>query len=375
MAVYTHLGAEDLARLIAHYDVGELVSAKGIAEGVSNSNWLVETTAGRFILTMYERRIDVAQLPFFLGLLDHLAAKGCAVPATIHDREGAASRLVDGKSVALIEFLPGVSPSAATPRQAEAVGAALARVHLAAQDFGQSRLNDLAPRDMLEMLERCGKMRLGSIDQALAQVLERARSLVQRWPADLPRSIIHSDLFPDNVLMLDEKVSGMIDFYFACEDMMAYDIAVTHAAWCFDKTGEQFDSEIGAALITGYESVRQLESAEREALPLLAQGACLRFVASRAEDWLDTPADAQVLRKDPMDFVRRWISTPSRVLRHLPEPVEPLNGAAMKKVEIFTDGACKGNPGPAAGGALLRMGSHEKELSAAKRKRPTTVWK
>ena len=306
MAVYTHLGAEDLARLIAEYDVGELVSAKGIAEGVSNSNWLIETTRARYILTMYERRIDIAQLPFFLGLLDHLAEQGCAVPATIHDRSGAASRVIDGKAVALIEFLPGVSPSQATAEQAHAVGSALAEVHLAARTFGRTRPNDLAPSDTLAMLERCGSEQLAGIDPGLAGFLPRARALVANWPGGLERSIIHSDLFPDNVLMLDGRVSGMIDFYFACEDMMAYDLAVTHAAWCFDKTGRRFDKAAGQALVAGYESVRTLQQDERAALPVLAQGACLRFVASRAEDWLETPSDANVLRKDPMDFARRW---------------------------------------------------------------------
>ena len=306
MAVYTHLGAEDLAQLIREYDVGELVSAKGIAEGVSNSNWLIETTRGRYILTMYERRIDIAQLPFFLGLLDHLAAAGCAVPGTVHDRSGAASRTMDGKAVALIEFLPGVSPDRATAAQAHAVGAALAKVHMAAQDFEPRRPNDLAPADTLAMLDRCGEAGLSSINADLPGILPKARKLVERWPQDLPRSIIHSDLFPDNVLMLEDKVSGMIDFYFACHDMMAYDLAVTHAAWCFDKTGARFEAAVGVALVEGYESVRKLNDAERSALPDLAQGACLRFVASRAEDWLDTPQGAHVERKDPMAFVRRW---------------------------------------------------------------------
>jgi len=295
MAVYTTLGAETLAELVAAYDVGELVSAKGIAEGVSNSNWLIETrrsngrshgATSRFILTMYERRIDVNELPFFLDLLDHLAAHGCAVPATIHDREGASLRNIDGKAVALIQFLPGVSPSRPTPAQAEAVGAALAKVHLAGRDFPGKRADRLDP--------------------ALPEALALAAEVAARWPTDLPRSIIHSDLFPDNVLMLGQEVTGLIDFYFACDGLMAYDLAVTHAAWCFDKPGGLFDAALGEALVAGYESVRLLDHAERAALPLLAQGACLRFVASRAEDWLDTPPGAQVQRKDPMDFVRRW---------------------------------------------------------------------
>ena len=312
MAVYTPLGAETLAELVAAYDVGELVSAKGIAEGISNSNWLIETrhpgsaSGKRFILTMYERRIDIAELPFFLDLLDHLAARGCAVPATIHDCAGASLREVAGKAVALIAFLPGVSPSAPTPAQARAVGGALAAVHLAAMDFTQTRRDRLDPQTNYAVLERCGVAGLAEIDPALPSAIDMATDVLSRWPDDLPRSIIHSDLFPDNVLMLGEQVTGLIDFYFACNGMMAYDLAVTHAAWCFDKRGSHFSPEIGSALIEGYENVRPLSPGERAALPVLAEGACLRFTASRAEDWIDAPAGAQLIRKDPMDFVRRW---------------------------------------------------------------------
>lgn len=305
MAVYTHLGAEALAELIACYDVGELVSAKGIAEGVSNSNWLVETTAGRFILTMYERRIETGDLPFFLGLLDHLSARGCAVPRTIHDVEGNALRMVEGKAVALIEFLPGVSVDRPNAAQAHAVGAALAAMHVAALDFPASRDNALGPAASLATLGKCGAQALATIDPALPETVAIAARISGGWPRDLPGSICHTDLFPDNVLMLGTQVSGMIDFYFACNEAMAYDLAVTHAAWSFDRRGERFDRAVGHALIAGYETVRYLEAPERAALPILAQAACLRFVASRAEDWLETPADALVMRKDPMDFVRR----------------------------------------------------------------------
>lgn len=311
MAVYTHLGAEVLAGLVAEYDVGELTSVKGIAEGISNSNWLVETTGAdgagaRFILTMYEYRIELADLPFFLALLDHLADKGCPVPRTIHDRAGQRFRLLDGKAIALIEFLPGVSVSAPTPGQAEAVGRALAQLHLAAADFPATRANGMGPAEWQRLADALGPNGLAAIDPHFAtQVARDLPAVIAAWPADLPRGTIHADLFPDNVLMLGNRVAGLIDFYFACTDLLAYDLAVTHAAWCFSGDGKQFDAALSAALLTGYEAVRPLEPAERVALPLLAQGAALRFAMTRAWDWVHTPADALVTRKDPLAYARR----------------------------------------------------------------------
>jgi homoserine kinase type II len=311
MAVYTQLGAEVLARLINTFDVGELVSAKGIAEGVSNSNWLIDTTGrdgagARFILTMYEQRTEVADLPFFLGLLDHLADHGCPVPRTIHDRDGAAYRLLDGKAVALIEFLPGVSVSEPTPAQAHAVGRTLAQLHLAVSDYPAQRANGLALTQWRELLGDCGAQGLEDIHPELGGLVARELAvLAQAWPSDLPRSIIHADLFPDNVLMLGDTVTGLIDFYFACTDVTAYDVAVTHAAWCFANDGRRFDAKVSAALLAGYEEVRPLSPAERAALPVLARGAAMRFLATRAYDWINTPADALVTRKDPMAFARR----------------------------------------------------------------------
>ncbi|MEJ5975521.1 homoserine kinase [Novosphingobium sp. PS1R-30] len=311
MAVYTQLGAEALAAIISEFDVGALVSAKGIAEGVSNSNWLIDTAGkdgngARFILTMYEARTEVSELPFFLGLLDHLAARDCPVPRTIHDRAGQAYRLHDGKALALIEFLPGVSVSEPTADQARAVGAALAQVHLAAADFPGRRSNGLALADWVELAEACGADGLHEISLGLdRQISDELLHLAAHWPRDLPHSVIHADLFPDNVLMLGDRVTGLIDFYFACHDITAYDLAVTHAAWCFSNDGTHFDAALSQALLAGYESVRPLLDEERAALPILARGAAMRFLMTRAYDWMNTPADAMVTRKDPLAFARR----------------------------------------------------------------------
>ena len=311
MAVYTHLGAEELAELIAAYDVGELVSAKGIAEGVSNSNWIIETsgsdgTGARFILTMYERRIELSDLPLFLSLLDHLAARDCPVPGTIHDREGAAFRMIGDKAVALIEYLPGVSVDHPTANQAHSVGKALAQMHLAVDDFEHQRHQTMGLAEWDHTINRCGAEALDSIDPALADfAFDELGVLAGEWPGGLPHGVVHCDLFPDNVLMLGDRVSGLIDFYFAATDFFAYDLAVTHAAWSFERGGHSYRPEIGAALLRGYQSVRELSAAELAAMLVLVRGACMRFVSSRAADWLDTPDGALVARKDPMDFVRR----------------------------------------------------------------------
>lgn len=306
MAVYTHVPAEEMEALLARYaGAGVLVSAKGIAEGVENSNYLVDTSDHRYILTLYEKRVDVADLPFFLALLDHLADKGLPVPRALRDREGVQLQTVSGRPACLIEFLNGVSVSHPTPAQAHAAGAALGRMHGALADFSGRRANALGPDGWAALAARCGDD-LDAIAPGLkARVDEELDYISDNWPGDLPRSVIHADLFPDNVLMLGDRVSGMIDFYFAAHEIRAWDVAVTHAAWCFENDGGGFDQARAAALIAGYDAAFGLSPAERAAFPALARGACLRFLLTRAWDWLNTPADALVTRKDPLAFLRR----------------------------------------------------------------------
>ncbi len=306
MAVYTQVSAEEMAALLTRYeDAGQLVSAKGIAEGVENSNYLVETDLHRFFLTLYEKRIDVDDLPFFFALLDHLADAGNRVPRTIKDRDGVQLQQVAGRPACLIEFLSGVSVSHPTATQAQAVGEALGRMHAALADFAGDRPNALGLAGWHELAERCGDD-LDRIASGLGQrVADELAYLDAHWPADLPTAVIHADLFPDNVLMLGDTVTGLIDFYFACREIRAWDVAVTHAAWSFENDGTGYHADLGAALIAGYDAGFGLSDAERAALPVLARGACLRFLLTRAWDWLNTPADAMVNRKDPLAFLRR----------------------------------------------------------------------
>ena len=301
MAVYTQVSAEALAGFLARYDVGELVSAKGIAEGVENSNYLVDTTRGRFILTLYEKRVAADDLPFFMALLDHLAAKGLPVPPAIADRSGVAIQELAGRPTCLIRFLPGVSLSHPTPAQATAAGRALAAMHDAVRDFSGSRANSMGVESWRPLFEQCGRS-LDRIDPTFHDGLAAALDTVlPSWPVNGDRCVIHADLFPDNVLMLGDEVTGLIDFYFACTDLRLYDLAVTHTSWCFDPAGRGYDAAIGSALLDGY----GMDATERAQLAVLCMGACIRFALSRAWDWLNTPADALVTRKDPLAYMRR----------------------------------------------------------------------
>ena len=305
MAVYTPVAAEEMAELLARYEAGTLVSAKGIAEGVENSNFLIDTTAGRFILTLYEKRVDTDDLPFFLSLLDHLADRGLPVPRAVRDRDARQLQVVAGRPACLIEFLPGVSVTHPTRTQAAAVGAALGAMHAALADFDSDRPNALGLSEWHKLAGRCGDD-LDVIKQGLRQrVADELAWLDLHWPHHLPRSVIHADLFPDNVLMRGAEVGGIIDFYFACSEVRAWDLAVAHAAWSFDADGRDYRAEIGDAIIQGYSQTFGLSTAEQAAFPALARGACLRFLLTRAWDWLNTPADAIVTRKDPTAFLRR----------------------------------------------------------------------
>ncbi len=306
MAVYTQVSAEALGAFLAKFDHGELVSAKGIAEGVENSNYLVDTTTGRFILTLYEKRVSADDLPFFMAMLDHLAVDGNPVPRALPDRSGALIHELCGRPACLIEFLTGVSGSHPTETQARAAGAAMGSLHISLAGFAQERANTLGPDGWRTLLAKCGR-NLDAIEPGLFDTVSAAaNAVVAAWPTGLPRTVIHADLFPDNVLMLGDRVTGLIDFYFACTDIRAYDLAIMHSAWAFDAQGENYDASVGKALVAGYVDQHPLSAAERAALPVLAQGACLRFLATRAWDWLNTPADALVTRKDPLAYWRRF---------------------------------------------------------------------
>lgn len=306
MAVYTHVDPDDLAALVARYDIGTVQSCKGIAEGVENSNFLLETTGGRFILTLYEKRVSEGDLPFFVDLLAHLAASACPVPAMIRDRDGIAVQRIAGRAACIIQFLPGISLTHPTPAQCEAAGAALGAMHRALEGYGGARENSMGQRHWRAVAAATGD--LDAVRPGLQAIVDDELAYLDaHWPTDLPSHVVHADLFPDNVLTLGDRVTGLIDFYFAASDFRAYDLVITHAAWTFSADGSHCDPALAHAMMRGYGTKVVLTEAERAALPLLARGAALRFLLTRAHDWVHTPADALVTRKDPAPFLARLL--------------------------------------------------------------------
>ena len=316
MAVFTDITETELGAFLAEYDLAELRSYRGIAEGSENSNFVLHTGKGEFILTLYEKRVDEADLPFFLGLMQHLALKGINCPLPVARRDGSLIGRLAGRPAAIITFLEGVWPRRPTAPQCREVGKALAAMHIASADFTLSRPNALSLAGWRK-LWAASRDRSGEVDAGLKDDIDADFELFARaWPSGLPAGVIHADLFPDNVFFLGNRLSGLIDFYFACNDFYAYDVATCLNAWCFEKDGA-YNITKGAALLSGYESVRPLTAAEKDALPILARGSALRFTLTRLYDWLTIPDGALVQKRDPTEFVRRW-----RFHRHVASATE-----------------------------------------------------
>jgi homoserine kinase type II len=304
MAVYTEVTDEALEAFLADYDIGSIVAFRGIAEGVENSNYSLKTTQGDFILTLYEKRVDPADLPWFLGLMEHLARREITCPQPVRAKDGEALRELSGRHAAITTFLPGVWPRRVRVEHCGPVGGALAALHLAGADYKPGRPNALGSHGWLPLLERC-RARADEVQPNLAAELDTALTeILAAWPVALPAGHIHADLFPDNVFFLDDHLSGLIDFYFAATDFFAYDVAVCLNAWCFE-ADFSFNVTKGRAMLRAYETVRPLCAEERAALPVLCRGAAMRFLLTRLYDWLNTPDGAMVTRKDPTEYLRR----------------------------------------------------------------------
>jgi homoserine kinase type II len=304
MAVYTEVPDNDLRAFVEQYDIGEVVSCKGIAEGVENSNFLLHTANGAYILTLYEKRVHPEDLPFFLGLMQHLAAKGLNCPTPLNGKDGRALRELCGRPAAICSFLEGMWPRRPNERHCQLLGAALADLHVKGSDFPMKRPNNLSLAGWRELAAKT-EARADEVEAGLgALIADELRFLETHWPRGLEIGTIHADLFPDNVFFLADKLSGLIDFYFACTDFLAYDLAVCINAWCFEPDNS-FNTTKARLMVRAYDSHRKLPEAELAALPILARGSALRFLLTRLYDWLNHPPGAFVKPKDPLEYRRK----------------------------------------------------------------------
>jgi homoserine kinase type II len=304
VAVYTEVSDEELSAFLETYDIGTVLSYKGIAEGVENTNYFLHTTQGSYILTLYEKRVREADLPFFLGLMQHLALKGLNCPLPVSNRRGEALGRVAGRPAVIITFLEGIAVRRPTAQHCWALGAALAKLHLAGEDFDLRRPNALSLEAWAPLFAQA-EAQADTVSPGLAERTRRElANLEASWPRGLPTGIIHADLFTDNVFFIGSEVSGLIDFYFACTDAFAYDVAICLNAWCFEIDGS-FNLTKGRAMLAGYQSMRRLDADEVEALPILCRGSAMRFMLTRLVDWLNVPPGALVKPKDPLEYDRK----------------------------------------------------------------------
>jgi len=306
VAVYTEVSDEALRNFLADYDIGELIAYRGIAEGVENSNYSLRTggrdhRGGDYILTLYEKRVNPADLPWFLGLMGHLSDHGVVCPQPVPARDGNPLRPLAGRLAGITTFLPGVWPRRVELSHCAPLGAALASLHLAGANYAPQRANALSPNNLRGLLDPC-LARADELEAGLGAALQDSLTAIETsWPDHLPRGQIHADLFPDNVFFLDGRISGLIDFYFACSDALAYDLAICINAWCFEPDGS-FNYSKSRALLGAYRTLRPLTAEETAALPLLTRGAAMRFLLTRLYDWLHTPAGALVTPKNPLEY-------------------------------------------------------------------------
>lgn len=311
MAVYTHLSTEEIAAFINRYALGKLMYAKGMAEGVENSNYLLGVVdpkgkEARYIFTIYEQRVRSEDLPFFLSVMEHLASRGFPCPVPLHAKDGGAIQHIKGKACAIITFLPGGGSKEVTPLHASLLGEAAAKLHRAGENFDLARPNALSLPGWQGLFHKTAS-RLNTIEPDLENMVKRELEfLAIHWPKaqTLPQGVIHADLFPDNVFFNDGKLSGVIDFYFACNDFLAYEVAICMNAWCFEPQ-ETLNIAKARALLAAYDKIRPLHSTEKDALPLLARGASLRFLLTRAHDKLFPVEGAVVTQKDPLEYANK----------------------------------------------------------------------
>lgn len=304
MAVYTKISDSEIAALLQNYDIGTIKYLKAIEQGIDNSNYFLTTDVNKYIFTIYEDRIEEGELPFFLGLMQHLSDKNIPCPVPLQNKNGDNLSRINNRPCAIVSFLNGKSTSEITKNHTSELGHYMAKMHIAASDFSMQRENNLALKDWGKIFNQV-KSDADKIQKGLSSQIEQELGfLTVNWPKSLYSGVIHADLFPDNVFFENDHLAGIIDFYFACNDFLIYDFAICLNAWCFDSP-DNLNKEKAKAMFDSYNSVRPVSEEELKALPVLARGAAMRFLLTRLHAWFNPAEDALVKPKDPMEYVEK----------------------------------------------------------------------
>ena len=307
MAVYTKLSEEKLKKFFSKYSLGNLLNYKGIEEGIENTNYFIQTEKGKFILTVYEKRVDEKDLPFFISLMRNLFDNNFPSPEPIINNNGNYISEIAGKKAAVVSFLEGRSKKNLNPSDCFDVGVSTAKLHLITKNLTQKRENKLSVDSWKKIYNKV-KKDCSKIHPKLTDVIEKnLLEIEKKWPKNIPSGIIHADLFPDNVFFKNNKLSGIIDYYFSCYDFYSFEIAICLNALCFEGKNENLSFNVTKAkkFIDGYSTIRKLEKAEKESLKILCQGAALRFLLTRVFDYLNLTEGAIVKIKDPVEYLKR----------------------------------------------------------------------
>jgi len=307
MAVYTKLSEAELKEFFSKYNLGKLLNYKGIKEGIENTNYFTETEKGKFILTIYEKRVEEKDLPFFMSLMRNLYDKNFPSPEPIINRNGSYISEILKKKASIVSFIEGKSKTNLDPDDCYQVGIYTAKLHLVTKNLTGKRENKLSVKSWRDLYNKV-KNDCSKIQKNLPKIIEKNLSGIEKnWPKDIPAGIIHADLFPDNIFFKNNKLSGIIDYYFSCYDFYAFEIAICLNALCFEGKNENLSFNVTKAkkFIDGYSSIKKLTEKEKDSLKILCKGAAIRFLLTRVFDYLNLIEGAIVKIKDPIEYLKR----------------------------------------------------------------------
>jgi len=307
MAVYTKLSESELKDFFSKYNLGKLLNYRGIKEGIENTNYFTEAEKGKFILTIYEKRVEEKDLPFFISLMKNIYDKNFPSPEPIINKNGSYISEILKKKAAIISFIDGNTKKNLSPDECYQVGTYAAKLHQITKKLNIKRENKLSVSSWREIYNKVRK-NCTKIDKNLPEIIEKNLNDIEKnWPKNIPSGIIHADLFPDNIFFKKNKLSGIIDYYFACHDFYAFEIAICLNALCFEGSKENLSFNVTKAtkFINGYSSIRKLTDEEKNSLIILCKGAAIRFLLTRVFDYLNLIEGAIVTVKDPVEYLKR----------------------------------------------------------------------